>query len=74
MELREEVERYFQEAAPNGVATDTDVAEGLRQLYDVGANPEDVREAADELIEREVIHVVEEGEGVEGERTYEYHK
>lgn len=74
MEIREEVERYFQEAAPDGVATDADVAQGLRQLYDVGASQSDVREAAEELIRKGVIHVVEEGEGVEGQRTYEYHK
>ncbi|MBS1264030.1 MAG: hypothetical protein MAG715_01227 [Methanonatronarchaeales archaeon] len=74
MELREEVERYFQEAAPDGVATDSDVAKGLRELYDVGASPGDVSEAADELIRKDVIHVVDEEEGVEGERTYEYHR
>lgn len=74
MELREEVERYFQEAAPDGVATDGDVAQGLRELYDVGVSPEDVRDAADELIRKGVIHVVDEEEGVEGQRTYEYHR
>lgn len=71
MELKEEVERYFEEVAPKGVASDGGIADGLRSSYGVGASPDDVREAAEELIDEGVIHVVKEGEE---ERTYEYHR
>lgn len=75
MELREEIERYFKEVAPSGVATDGEIVRDLDAMYGIGANVEDVRDAANQLIEEGVIHLVTDEETAEERtgRTYEYH-